>query len=177
MSIKTYNPVEGQDHTFDDEIGYLFTFFTSAEYHSCVMASQEGDHLRPLCPAHHEALVSHPNAQQMVSDGSDTIDIHDCECPVDGCPQKYSPSLGYFTFRRNADHWNVTNSSSLSLTRRSTQVICGQHKDSMFIESFDKTANLENFRCPQKGCHQTMKLLSGGAPTYWLGSGYFEVAL
>jgi len=137
------------------------------------MVIQEGDYPRPLCPAHHEAMVSHLNAQQSVTDGSDTTDIHGCECPVDGCPHKYSPGFGYFTYRWNEDYWNVTNSSSLRITRRSTQVICGEHRDSMFIESFDKNANLENFRCPQKGCQQRMNLQTGGAPAYWLGSGYF----
>ena len=137
------------------------------------MVSQEGDFLRPLCPEHHEAMVSHLSAQQSVSGGSDTNEIRDCECPVPGCQQKYSPGFGYFTYSRNDDYWGATNSSSFRITRRSTQVICGEHEASMFIESFDKSTNLENFRCPQKGCQQTMKILTGGAPTYWLGSGYF----
>ncbi len=132
------------------------------------MVSQEDDYFRPLCPRHHEVMFSRPNAH-----GSDAIDIHGCECPENGCPQKYSPGFGYFTLRLNDDHWNVTNSSSLRITRSSTQVICGEHKDLMFIESFDANMKLENFRCPRKGCQQTMKIPTGGPPAYWLGSGYF----
>src|ERR1700674_5446156 len=137
------------------------------------MASQEGDCFRPLCPTHHEAMVSHPNSPRAVRDGSDTININGRECPVDGCQQKYSPDFGYFTFTRTDDHWNVTNSSSLRITRSSTQVICGNHKDAMFIASIDAGTNLANFRCPQNGCQQSMKILIGGPPTFWLGSGYF----
>jgi hypothetical protein len=137
------------------------------------MVSQEVDYLRPLCPTHHEVMVSHPDAHQAVPEGSDTVDIYDLECPVDGCLVKYSPGFGYFTLRRNNDFWSLTNSSSLRIAMSNTQVICGEHKDAMFIESFDANTNLENFRCPQKGCKQTMKIMIGGPPTYWLGSGYF----
>ena len=137
-----------------------------------VMVSQI-DHFRPLCPTHHEVMVSPSSGSDAVPKCSDTIDIHGCECPVAGCSQKYSPGFGYFTFSRNKDLWVTTGSSSLQITRGSTQVICGEHKGSMFIESFDAKTNLEKFRCPQKGCQQTMKILTGGPPTYWLGSGYF----
>ncbi len=138
------------------------------------MVCQERDYFRPLCPTHREVMVSHPGAHQAIGDGADAIDIHGRGCPVDGCPQKYSPGFGYFTFARNDDYWVVTNSSSLRITRSSTQVICGKHKDVMFIESFDGDTDLANFRCPQNGCQQSMKILTAGPPTFWLGSGYFE---
>jgi len=138
------------------------------------MVSHESDHFRPLCPTHREVMVSAPPAHQAVPKCSDTIDIHGCECAVVGCPQKYSPGFGYFTVSLNKDLWVTTWSSSLRITRGSTQVICGEHKDAMFIDSFDANTNLEHFRCPQKGCQQTMKILTGGPPTYWLGPGYFE---
>src|SRR6266481_803456 len=139
------------------------------------MVIQERDCFGPLCPKHHEVMVSHPNGPQTVRDGSDGININgrERECPVNGCQQKYSPDFGYFTLTRTDDHWNVTNSSSLRITRSSTQVICGKHKEAMFIESIDAGTNWANFRCPQNGCKQSMKILTGGPPAFWLGSGYF----
>ena len=137
------------------------------------MVSEKRDYFRPLCPTHHEVMVSGPNTHQATPNYADTIDIHGCECPGDGCLHEYAPGFGYFTHQWNDDYFNVTNSSSLRITRRSTQVICGEHRDSMFIESFDAKTNLQKFRCPQKGCQQTMKIVTGGPPTYWLGSGYF----
>jgi hypothetical protein len=95
---------------------------------------------------------------------------------VDGCLQNYSPGFGYFSFQRNDDYWIGTNSSSLRIIRGSTQVICGQHRDSMFIEAFDELTNLERFRCPRHECQQSMEILTGGPPVYWLGSGYFDMA-
>lgn len=137
------------------------------------MVSQKREYFRPLCPTHHEVMVSDPNAHQAAPNCANTIDIHGCECPVEACPQRYSPGFGYFTIGRNNDYWIGTNSASLRIARHSTQVICGEHKDSMFIESFDANTNLQKFRCPQKGCQQTMKIMTGSPPTYWLGSGYF----
>jgi hypothetical protein len=137
------------------------------------MAKQEGDYFRPLCPEHYEVMVSYPKAHQAVFEGSEGVDVHGRECPVDGCLQNYSPGFGYFTFGRNNDFWVGTNSSSLRIARSSTQVLCGEHKDTMFIESFDANRNVETFRCPQTGCHQTMQIPTGGPPAYWLGQGYF----
>jgi hypothetical protein len=51
-------------------------------------------------------MVSNPPApdQPKVVETEATGEIHDCECLVDGCPQQYSPSYGYFTLIRNDDH-------------------------------------------------------------------------
>jgi len=63
----------------------------------------------------------------------------------------------------------------MRIKRAATQVICGaQHKFSMFLESFDPETNHRSFRCPQRGCAQTMKLSGDEAPAYWLGEGFFE---
>jgi|SRR5262245_22875989 len=131
--------------------------------------------VQPLCPRHHVVMSPLHDLPGFAYDGSNKIDIHGHECSVDACPEKYSPTFGYFTLRRNDDHWNVTQSSSLRIVRSSTQVICGDHKHSMFIESFDAAnTNLGIYRCPHMTCRETMKVLTGGPPTYWLGSRYFE---
>lgn len=114
-------------------------------------------------------MVISPNAYQAVPDSSDRIDIHHCECAEDGCPQNYSSGFGYFTIAQNDDHWH-----SLRVIRSPKQVICGEHKDAMFLESFDANTNVENFRCPQESCQQTIEILADGPPAYWLGSGYFR---
>jgi hypothetical protein len=128
---------------------------------------------RPLCPEHYEAMVSY-RKEYRPQLGDPTPDIHGRECPVDGCCHNYSPSFGYFTVASNDDYWVGTSSSSVRIAKGSTQVICGEHKDVMFIESFDANAHSQSFRCPQKDCDQTMKLPIDGPPTYWLGVGYFR---
>jgi hypothetical protein len=141
------------------------------------MTNPEDDYIRPLCPTHYEVMFASPNLPELVKVpdswfrrsqkiASDAYDIHDCECLVDGCPQHYSPGLGYFTIRRNDDHWNVTSSASLKITRSPAQVIRGEHLCVMFLESFHPTTKVENFRCPQKGCLQTMNLPAGRPHAY-----------
>jgi hypothetical protein len=99
---------------------------------------------------------------------------HDCECPVDDCAQHYSPGYGYFTLESNEEHRSATGSPSFRINRSSTQVICGEHEHSMFLESFHSETNLQKFRCPQRDCQQTMEILAGAAPAYWLGEDYFR---
>jgi hypothetical protein len=133
---------------------------------------------QPLCPKHNEVMVICPLApdQPNVVAADDAAVIHDCECLVEGCPQHYSPSYGYFIVARNDDHWVATGTSSLRIRRNLVQVICGEHRHSMFLESFDLETQVESYRCPQKGCQYTMSILAGGPPAYWLGEGYFEEA-
>lgn len=136
------------------------------------MSSPERDYFRPLCPWHYGvmaicATVGHPPLM-------DTTTVQHCECRVPGCNQNYSPGLGYFTVAQNDDYWHATGSSSVKMIRSPKQAICGEHKDAMFLESFDPGTNLENFRCPREACHQTIQVLAGAPPTYWLGSGYFS---
>jgi hypothetical protein len=140
------------------------------------MTKPRPDYIRPLCPIHYEVMVISPLVSEplAVAATEGTAEIHDCECLVDGCPQHYSPSYGYFTVARNDDHWAATGSSSLRIRRGPIQAICGEHRDSMFLESFDCETQVQNFRCPQEACHQTMKIVAGGPPTYWLGEGFFE---
>src|SRR5437667_8524136 len=75
--------------------------------------------------------------------GSEAGDIHQWQCSIEGCAQNYSPDLGYFTVARNDDHWAGSGSASLRIRRSATQVICGEHEDFMFLESFDVNTNLE----------------------------------
>jgi len=142
------------------------------------MADQENDYLRPLCPTRYKVMAlsrDRDQKERAVLDGSEASDIHQWQCSVDGCAQNYSPDLGYFTVARNDDHWAGSGSASLRIRRSATQVICGEHEDFMFLESFDVNTNLENFRCPRKGGgQQIMKILAGGPPVYWLGEGYFR---
>jgi hypothetical protein len=141
------------------------------------MANLDSDYIRPLCPVHYNAMaltLDMDNAESAVLEGPESIDVHQWECSVEGRPQNYSLDLGYLTIGRNDDHWGGTGSSSIWIRRSATQVICGEHKDSMFLQSFDAKANLENFRCPRKTCQHTMRILAGGPPTYWLGEGYFR---
>lgn len=147
------------------------------------MGVQENDYFRPLCPAHYEVMLVSPNMPEQATDphtliprlktALETSQIHDCSCLVSGCPQHYSPDLGYFELRRNDDHWNVTGSSSLRMERSQRQAICGEHRNAMFLESFNPTTHEENFRCPKKGCQQRKSLVIGDPPAYWLGEGFF----
>jgi hypothetical protein len=44
----------------------------------------------------------------------------------------------------------------------------------MFLESFDRETQLKSFRCPERDCQRTMKILAGGPPVYWLDEGFFK---
>lgn len=134
----------------------------------------QGPGLQPLCPKHDEVMVICPLTPDQPRLPDDTAEIHDCECVVDGCSQHYSPFYGYFTVVRNDDYWTGTESSSLRILRNPVQVICAEHRQSMFLESRDPDKQLENYRCPQDGCQCTMSISGGGPPAYWLGEGYFD---
>jgi hypothetical protein len=134
----------------------------------------QGPGLEPLCPKHNEVMVICPLTPDQSSAAENTAEIHDCECLVDGCAQHYSPGYGYFTVARNDDHWVATGSSSLRIRKNPVQVICGEHRHSMFLESFDTETQVESYRCPQEGCRHTMSISAGGPPAYWLSEGYFE---
>lgn len=143
------------------------------------MVNQESNYFGPLCPTHYKVMAPGQRIdkrERVVVDGSDAIHIHYWECSQEGCPQNYSASFGYFTTKRNDDYWVGTGSSSLEIRRSARQVICGEHKDAMFLESWDAKTNLENFRCPRKNCQSRMQILAGGPPAYWLGEGYFRMA-
>jgi len=131
--------------------------------------------VRPLCPLHHGVMSPLPNLHEFVHDGSKEVEIHGHECSVGGCSVKYSPSFGYFSLIRKDDYWCSSQSSSFQIVKSNTQVICGDHKTAMFIESIDAAnANLRNYRCPQNHCNETMKIQAGQPPAYWLGSRFFE---
>src|SRR5438445_2210613 len=139
------------------------------------MANLDSNYLRPLCPVHYKAMAGPDidNTESAAVGGPESIGVRHWECSEGGCPQNYSRDLGYFIIGRNEDHWVGTGSSSIWISRSATQVICGEHRDSMFLQSVDVRANLENFRCPRKTCQHTMKILAGSPPAYWLGEGYF----
>jgi hypothetical protein len=142
------------------------------------MIVPEREYFRPLCPAHHTVMLTSPDVFDRVAlpDAWDTPDRHDCECSVDGCPHHYSPGCGYFTLEPNVEHQKATGSAALRMTRSATQVICYQHKYSMFLVAFDRNTGAGNFRCPEKDCRQTMTIQVDGPPAYWLGDGYFKRA-
>ena len=138
------------------------------------MSVQRSDSLRPLCPKHYIAMVIDTNnSERVVVNSSEATEPHLFESPADGCPQCYSPSLGYFVVKRNKDHWHITGSSSVTIARNLTQVICGDH-NRMFIEAFDPQVNAHNFRCPQRDCQKALTIPADGPPAYWLGEGFFK---
>ena len=148
------------------------------------MTDQELNYFRPLCPKQYEVMFVSPGVSDLATVPEtwfrrsrrttlDAIEIHDCECLVNGCPQHYSPGFGYFTIRRNDDHWSVTNSASLEIMRSPTQVICGEHLYLMFLHAIHPKTKVESFRCPQKNCQQTMEITAGGPHAYGLGEGFF----
>ena len=141
------------------------------------MPDHELDYLNPLCPIHYKIMVISPGlGKALALERSDAIDIHWCHCPVAGCVQNYSPGFGYFTLARRDDYWIATGSSSRQIVRGHTQVICGVHKHAMFLESFESETKLEIFRCPQKNCGHSLKILADGPPAYWLTEGFFKPA-
>ena len=128
------------------------------------MSGQESDHLRPLCPAHYERMVISPARLESIVLPT-TWDARDWyDCPIDKCPQHYSPICGYFIVESNDEHFQATGSSALRISRNPTQVICHEHKDVMLLESFDPNTGVENFRCPRETCQNAMKAKAGGAP-------------
>ena len=138
------------------------------------MVHEEAGSIHPLCPQHHETMIPPPSSGQVGPNSAEMIETHGCECPVDGCSQKYSLSLGYFSVGLNDDYWRTTRSPSLKIVRSGTQAICGEHKGAMFIESVDRNKNSLRCRCPEIGCDQMLDIPSIGPPTYWLGHGYFS---
>lgn len=145
----------------------LFTFAVK-QSNIASMPGDENDR-GPLCPAHYERMVIGSESER--ADRASMLESHGCKCPWDGCMQMYSISLGYFTTRLNDDYWSTTNSSSLRVTRNTTQVICGSHKCAMFMEKFNGAT--ARFRCPHDSKH-TMDIETDGPPVYWLSDGYFE---
>jgi hypothetical protein len=137
----------------------------------------EHEHCRPLCPSHPEQLmVLTPHGAQATGRTHNTVERLSYECSLLGCRQNYAPDLGYFTMEENDDYWNGSRSPSLRISRRSTQVICGQqHRYVMYIESFDANGRLANFRCPLESCQQTVQIPADGPPAYWLGEGFFNL--
>src|SRR5215469_15636757 len=112
--------------------------------------------LRPLCPTHYQGMISDANAGGSEPVDLDAIEAHGCRCPVEGCSQMYSVSLGHFATSLNKDYWPTTRSPSLRVDRNNVQVLCGKHKTAMFIEAFDRAKMLERFRCPQDRCQEAI---------------------
>ena len=142
------------------------------------MTHLPSDYFRPLCPAHHTVMVIAPDALVPGAFGTSrrTIEGHDCECPLDGCPNHYSPGFGYFTIEPNLDHLIATGQTTLKILRSVTQVICGEHEYSMFLQAVDLKAGRQAFRCPDRTCPQVLELSLGSPPAYWLGPGFFKRA-
>ena len=96
-------------------------------------------------------------------DTSETTGDHHWSCPVDACPQNYSPSLGYFAIEKNLDYWHVTGSSSLRIVRNTIQVICAHESDHvMFLEECETETKIQNFRCPQRDGKKTVRIPADG---------------
>ena len=129
---------------------------------------------RPLCPIHYEVMVADPDVTALTRLGNPTtIRSHHYSCARTACRLNYSPDLGYFFLEENDDYWHVTRSASLRIRRSPTQVLCvEQHKSLMYLESVEANGKVENFRCPQQGCHRALQVRSGAPPAYWLGEGF-----
>ena len=84
------------------------------------MVHEETGFIHPLCPRHHEAMISRPSSGQAQTNSLGMIETHGCQCPVDGCSQMYSLSLGYFSVGLNDDYWRTTRSPSLKIVRSGT---------------------------------------------------------
>ena len=139
------------------------------------MGSRVSHRFQPLCPTHGKVMVPTANTvQTLLSDKSDPTEVDHWQCTENACLQNYSPGFGYFTIQHNDDYWIGRRTPSLQITRSSTQVICGEHEDSMFLESFDAQTSALNFHCPRRGCHQTMSLSPNANPAYWCGEGFFK---
>ena len=129
---------------------------------------------RPLCPIHYDVMVAGPDVSAVTRLGNPTtIKSHHYSCTRIACRLNYSPDLGYFFLEENDDYWHVTHSASLRIRRSPTQVLCVErHKSLMYLESVDANGKVENFRCPQQGCHRALPVRSGAPPEYWLGEGF-----
>ena len=137
--------------------------------------SQRSDDIRPLCLKHYVVMVFLTQRPEGTSgDNSETTGDHHCACPVDGCPQNYSPSLGYFAIEKSLDYWHVTGSSSLRIIRNTIQVLCAHESDNvMFLETCEAEGKVQNFRCPQRDCKKTMRIPADSPPACWLAEGFF----
>ena len=126
---------------------------------------------QPLCPIHYELMVAGPGVTAVTRLGNPTtLKSHHYSCARTVCRMNYSPDLGYFFVEENDDYWHVTRSASLQIRRSPTQVLCGErHKSFMYLESVDASGKVENFRCPEHGCHEALQVRSGAPPAYWLG--------
>ncbi len=121
-----------------------------------------------------------PDVAMLPAKGGLVID-HDCECPVGGCRQHYSPEFGYFTVTEHVDEVNAINfsglafypSTSLRIHVNPTQAICGDHEHAMYIASFHSGTKTQMFLCPERYCTRTWQVLADAAPAYWLGEGFF----
>jgi hypothetical protein len=126
---------------------------------------------QPLCPVHYEKMVlqvASPLAPA-VSEG------RYYSCAVSSCELNYSPELGYFATEQNDDMWQGTRSPSIRVRSYPIQAVCGeQHKLLMYLESLGEGGKVENFRCPEDSCQQTLQVERGGPPAYWLSEAFFR---
>ena len=64
-------------------------------------------------------------------------------CTVSGCTRHYEGSEGYF---------DVVGGRSL-LEKLDDTLGCAEHETKMYLESYSPEADVEVWRCPQRGCH------------------------
>lgn len=134
------------------------------------------EHPLPLCAIHYVdmTMMSDPPDVSMLPAKENLVIHHDCECPVGGCRQHYSPEFGYFTVTEEVVEVDAGYpSTSLRIHLNRTQAICGDHEHAMYIAAFDSTTKVQKFLCPERCCTRTWQVLADAAPAYWLGEGFF----
>ena len=95
--------------------------------------------ITPLCDKHRRALM----VPVILEDRSQGFRWQLHGCTVSGCTRHYEGSEGYF---------DVVGGRSL-LEKLDDTLGCAEHETKMYLESYSPEADIEVWRCPQKGCH------------------------
>jgi hypothetical protein len=102
--------------------------------------------IRPLCDKHRRALM----VPVMLVDCSQGFKWQLHGCTVSGCTRHYEGSEGYF---------DVVGGRSL-LGKFDKTLGCAEHETMMYLESYSPEADVEVWRCPQYGCHESRIIMT-----------------